>query len=217
MLRPFLETGQYAPAAAHRAEARARLAAAYKLDPDEPWLLAVAMMRPGDKFASYALLAQALGRLAELPWRLLIVGDGPTRSDVEAALAPFSSRAVLAGVQAPEALLAFYAAADLLIWPAVNEAYGMTLLEAQATGLPVVAGDFGGVSAVVDDGRTGLLAPPGDAIAFASAVGALIRDPARRVAMAAAALRRTAAEHDIGTASATLDRVLRAISGDRAA
>jgi glycosyltransferase involved in cell wall biosynthesis len=92
----------------------------------------------------------------------------------------------------------------------VNEAYGMTLLEAQATGLPVVAGDFGGVSAIVAHESTGLLASPGDAAAFAKAMAALMRDPARREAMRAAALRKVAAEHDLPIAAAILDRTLKA-------
>ena len=56
----------------------------------------------------------------------------------------------------------------------------MALLEAQAAGLPVVAGRSGGVPSVVADGETGLLAPEGDAAAFAEAVGALLADPERR-------------------------------------
>ena len=65
-------------------------------------------------------------------------------------------------------------ARDLYLWPAINEAYGMAFLEAQAAGLPVVAGRTGGVPAVVADGVTGLLTPIGDAAAFAGAVARLL-------------------------------------------
>lgn len=208
-LRPFLDRKPYAEAAAGRTEARANLAAMHRLETDRVWLLTVAMMRKGDKLASYRLLADALARLLHLPWRLLVVGNGPARAEVEAALAPLSSRAILAGAQAPDALLPLYAAADLHVWPAINEAYGMTLLEGQAAGLPVVAGNFGGVAAIVADERTGLLAAPGDAAGFAAAVERLIRDPALRAAMSAAALRKTATEHDLPAAASVLDRTLR--------
>jgi glycosyltransferase involved in cell wall biosynthesis len=52
-------------------------------------------------------------------------------------------------------------------------------LEAQACGCPVVAGAFGGVPSVVQDGRTGVLTPPGDAAAFADALRGLLADPLR--------------------------------------
>ena len=77
-------------------------------------------------------------------------------------------------------LPAVYAGADLYLWPAINEAYGMAFLEAQAAGLPVVAGRTGGVPAVVADGVTGMLTPIGDAAAFAAAVGRLLDDPDER-------------------------------------
>ena len=64
-------------------------------------------------------------------------------------------------------------------WPAVNEAYGMALLEAQARGCPVVAGAFGGVPSVVRDGETGPLTPPGDASAFAARCGSSSSTPTR--------------------------------------
>ena len=68
----------------------------------------------------------------------------------------------------------------MLVWPAINEAYGMVLLEAQLFGNPVVAGDCGGVASVVKHGETGILTPPGDVNAFARSVGSLIRDAIAR-------------------------------------
>jgi glycosyltransferase involved in cell wall biosynthesis len=148
------------------------------------------MMRVGDKLASYRLLAEALGLVESLAWRLDVVGDGEARAQVERLFAPFGTRVRFHGAAPdPAALRGRYAAADLLVWPALNEAYGMVLLEAQASGCPVVAGAFGGVPSVVEDGRTGLLTSPGDAEAFAAALRVLLLDPARRAAMSDAAHR----------------------------
>src|SRR4030095_1656431 len=97
-----------------------------------------------------------------------------------------------------------YAAADLYLWPAVNEAYGMAFLEAQAAGLPVVAGRTGGVPAVVADGVTGLLAPPGDAPAFAAAVGRLLDDADLRRRFSHAAVARMQERHDDAAAARAL-------------
>src|SRR5262249_60106429 len=95
------------------------------------------------------------------PWRAVLVGDGPARSEVETLMAPLGERVQFAGLVTREKLPPLYAAADLYLWPAINEAYGMAFLEAQAAGLPVVAGYSGGVAAVVAEGQSGWLKPAG--------------------------------------------------------
>ncbi len=174
-----------------------------------PSLLAVGMMRADAKLASYRILADALMRLTDRRWRLRIVGDGPARGDVEAAFAPLGDRVAFTGAAEPEALPAIYAAADLLVWPAVDEAFGMALLEAQAAGTPVVAGGYGGVPEVIDDGASGLVTPPGDVAAFAGAVASLLDDPARLAAMGVAARLYIRAVHDLPDAARRLDSILR--------
>jgi glycosyltransferase involved in cell wall biosynthesis len=181
-----------------------------------PWLLAVGMMRHGDKLASYKILAEALGRLLDRPWQLLVVGDGVARPQVAAALASIGPRVAFAGQLDPSALPPIYAATDLSVWPAINEAYGVSLLESQAAGLPVVAGNSGGVGEVVAHGESGLLTPPGDVAAFAEALARLLDDPALRARFAAAARAKAAAGHDIVAASRVIDRVLAAASAEAA-
>jgi glycosyltransferase involved in cell wall biosynthesis len=216
-LPPFIDTASYAAAAGRRAGglADAALRRRLGLDPAAPLLLAVAMMRPGDKLASYRLLAEALVGLGERRWQLLIVGDGLARPAVEEAFAPLGPRVAYAGSRSGAALLECYAAADLYAWPAVSEAWGMTLLEAQASGLPVVAGAEGGVPAVVANGTTGLVTPPRDVAAFRAAIARLLDDPAGRIAMGAAAAARMAQQHDIATAARQLDETLRTVVAAR--
>ncbi|WP_372571155.1 glycosyltransferase family 4 protein [Ruegeria jejuensis] len=103
-------------------------------------MLTAAMMRAGDKLASYTLLAQTLA-LLEGDWQLQIAGDGPARSQVEALMAPFSAKVRFLGQLDPDAMREAYRRAALFFWPGVNEAFGMVYLEAQAAGLPVVAQD----------------------------------------------------------------------------
>ena len=176
---------------------------------DVPTLLAVGMMRADAKLKSYRLLADALTRLADRRWRLRIVGDGPVRTDVEAAFASLKDRVTFEGAAAPDAMPAIYAAADLLVWPAVDEAFGMALLEAQAAGTPVVAGGYGGVPEVIDDGASGLVTPPGDVAAFAQSIASLLDDPARLSAMGVAARLYIRAVHDLPDAARRLDTILR--------
>jgi glycosyltransferase involved in cell wall biosynthesis len=151
-------------------------------------LVTVAMMRGGVKLASYEMLARTLQRIVGVPWTLTVVGDGPQRAQVAAALAKLpESRVTWTGELPTHALAKHLGAADLFVWPGTGEAYGIAYLEAQAAGLPVVAQATGGVPAVVRHGVTGLLTPAGDDAAYAAAMVRLIgeADLRRRLGQAA--------------------------------
>jgi glycosyltransferase involved in cell wall biosynthesis len=211
-LLPFVDARPFAAAALDRAQKRRILADRYRLNPGEPWLLSVAMMRPGDKLASFRLLAQALAGVKHRPWRWLIVGDGPAAEAVKAAVASLGPDVTFLGRLEPSLLPPIYAASDLYVWPAIGEAWGMSLLEAQAAALPVVAGQVGGVAAVVADGETGLLVTPGDVSAFAGAVKALLDAPRRRALMSKWASRHIARRHDLPAAARSLSAALASLS-----
>jgi glycosyltransferase involved in cell wall biosynthesis len=174
-------------------------------------------MRPGDKLASYRLLGAALVRLLDLPWSLEIVGDGPARGEVEQALAPLGPRVMYRGTLDLTAIADALASADLYVWPAINEAFGMALLEAQASGLPVIAGASGGIGDIVVPGVTGLLTPPGNLEAFTAAVRRLITDAAARAAMGLAAGQKVRREHDLPIAAARLASLIDGLGRRRAA
>lgn len=183
-------------------------------DPDQPPLLmSVGMMRTRDKLDSYRVLARAFALLKDKEWRALLVGDGPARAEIEALMAPFGARVRFAGAVPHAELPALYASADLYLWPAINEAYGMAFLEAQAAGLPVVAGRTGGVPAVVADGVTGVLTPIGDAPSFADAVARLLESPAERARLGVAAAARVVAHHDERAAAHALAAALATLPG----
>ena len=174
------------------------------------------MMRPGDKLASYRLLGRTLNLIADPPWQLLVVGDGAAREHVEEALLPIGGDYVFfTGKQNAEDLTAYYAAADLLVWPAVNEAFGMVFLEAAAAGLPAVAGNWRGVSEIVATGETGILIDPWDDIDFAEAVVDLTRDSTRRITMAEAAAARAETKHGMTAAVRVLNQALAAAQAIR--
>jgi glycosyltransferase involved in cell wall biosynthesis len=202
-LPPFLDAAAYPARVTRFSEA--------------PRLIAVAMMRPGDKLASYRLLGAALAQPLDLPWSLEVVGDGPARGEVEQALMPLGSRVTYRGALDQKAVVEALARADLCVWPAINEAFGMALLEAQAAGLPVIAGASGGIGDIVVPGVTGLLASGGDADAFAMAARRLILDPAARTAMGSAAQQKVRREHDLPVAAARLAGLIDSLGRRRAA
>lgn len=209
-LPPFLDPAPYRAAAREREAHRTRLATAHGLDPAVPWIVVAAMMRAGDKLASYRALAATLTRLTDLPWRLVVAGDGSARRDVEAAFeqaAPGRNRFV--GTLGAKELAELYAASDLYAWPAVNEAYGMALLEAQAAGLPVVSRATRGVPDVVVDGRTGLLSH--DEASFGKALRELLSDENRRRSLGREAAAFISSQRSLEAAAARLRNRLAAL------
>jgi len=137
-------------------------------------LITVAMMRKGDKFDSYRMLAAALERLDGVDWRLKVIGDGPLRDEVQALFVKLPpARIAWIGEREPDQVADDLRDADLYCWPGCGEAYGLAYLEAQAGGVPVVAQEIAGVPEVVRNGDTGFLTPAGDIAAYADAIRTL--------------------------------------------
>ncbi|MDF2234304.1 glycosyltransferase [Albimonas sp. CAU 1670] len=195
-LAPFIDLG---PAPAPREIAQGPLR-----------LLAVAMMRPGDKRASYAALAAALTRPEAPRAGLEVIGDGAERAGVEAMFAPLGPRVRFRGAETdPARLRAAMEAADLLVWPGVNEGFGMVYLEALAAGLPALAEDRPGPRHVLPAPPDGPpLPPPDDPAAFAAALVALDADRTRLAEMRASARAHAEARNGLDAAAARLRALL---------
>ncbi len=207
-IAPFLDLRPFVPVARMRDQHRATLAAQWHLPLDQPWLLTVAAMRPGARLESYRMLAECLSRLTTLDWCLIVAGDGPARPEVETALGRLPRQRVrLCGELPPDRLLPLFAASTLYVWPGLGERHGLALLEAQASGVPVVACKGPVVTDVVHDGFTGRLALPGNAASFANGLSFLLRQP-NFLATFARQARETAYEaHSVGPAAMTLGRL----------
>jgi glycosyltransferase involved in cell wall biosynthesis len=114
---------------------------------------------------------------------LHIVGDGPLEDEVR-TLAHHSGLSECVRFHGhQQAVLPFLQTASLFVLPSYIEGLSNTLLEAMAAGLPVVATRVSGSEDVIEEGVTGLLVPPGDPIALAEAMTALLKNPARATAM----------------------------------
>lgn len=154
------------------------------LPTDKKILLSVGMMRDGDKKDSYRLLAESICELSGDDWHLVIVGDGEERSEIESWFNPVAEKVTFSGKLNEADLGQVYSLADLYIWPACGEAYGMAFLEAAREGLPAVAGDIRGVPDVVIDGQTGLLSRGGDSTDFIEKIRTLLDDDPYRLRLA---------------------------------
>lgn len=208
-LPPFLEPAPFRRAAGMREAYREAIAATFHLDAAVPWIMAASTMQAGDKVASYRALAAALATLLDLPWHLVVAGDGPARTEVEAAInAALPGRATFLGKLVLAELAPVYAASDLYVWPAINQAYGRAMYEAQAAGVAIVSCAPRAVPDSVAEGRTGVRVPPGNPEALAQTVRALLLDPARRLALGRAAVAFIDEERSVGAAARRLNRAL---------
>ncbi len=177
-------------------------------------LLTIAMMRAGDKERSYRVLADALNRLAAYPWSLTIAGDGEAAERLRPLFPP--DRTTWLGRVDPDRVPDLCGQSDVFVWPAVNEAFGLVFLEAQAAGLAVVGGRSGGVPDLVEHGTTGYLAPEGDAAGFADALRILFDHPDRIPIFGRAGQSAVLAHHGLKTGGASLSAILKAVAGDDA-
>lgn len=123
----------------------------------------------------------------------LLIGDGDLKAEIiaQASAAGLGGRMHFLGLRSeiPDLL----AASDYFILPSLWEGLPMALIEAMASGLPVIATEVSGTRQVMAPGETGLLVPPGDSRRLSQAMAQLLSDPARARAMGAAAKRRVAA------------------------
>ena len=159
----------------------ARFAAEPRIEAGTPVLLTVANLIPQK---GIGVLLDACALLADLPWRLVIVGDGPESQGLkdQASRGPVADRIEFAGLR--DDVDQFLRSADLFIHPAVwQEAFGLTIAEAMASGCAVVASRTGGIPELVSDGVTGRLFPAGDPAALAAVLRELLNDPASRRAL----------------------------------
>ncbi|EIM02179.1 sugar transferase [Rhodanobacter thiooxydans] len=113
--------------------------------------------------------------------RLIIAGDGPQRGELEQQIVRLGLTETVRLLGNRSDVAQLLAECDVFALSSVAEGMPITLLEAMAAGLPVVATDVGGVASVIEDGVTGTLVPPGDPHALAAALHFYVADePLRR-------------------------------------
>ena len=159
-------------------EQRAAVRQSLGIEPDAPLVLQVARFHPVKDHAT-AVRSFARVTSTNAPAHLLLAGDGATRSDIEQLTNSLglTSRVHFLGVRTDIPHL--MAAADVFLLSSESEGLCVTLLEAMAAALPIVATAVGGNGEVVVDGQTGLLSPRGCDEALATNLTAMLSDPQR--------------------------------------
>ena len=168
----------------------------------------------------FSVLVQAAA-LARAPVSVRIVGDGPLQDELAAqiAAAGIGDRVTLTGPVTHTELPDAYADAHVVAVPSIVNAEGdrdglpNVVLEAMATGRPVVASDVGAVSAAVEHDVSGILVPPGDAVALAVAFDRLAADAGLREHLGAGGRRRVERDYELAVCTARLIHHLEATYG----
>jgi glycosyltransferase involved in cell wall biosynthesis len=164
-----------------------------------PLLLGVGRMATKKGFQGLIeILPALLGEFPEL--RVVLAGGGDLLDRFRDAVRPWAGRVHLPGPVLRDTLPDLYRAADLFVLPAVHDGKGNVdglpnvILEAMASGLPVVASRISGIPLAVEDGRTGLLVPERDPEALLGALRQLLADPAMARSMGERGRRRAEGE-----------------------
>lgn len=159
-------------------------------------------------------LVEAMARLRDSHPQadLVIVGDGELcpRMEAAAAEAGIADRVHFLGFCSQTAVRAAMADADMLVLPSFAEGVPVVLMEAMASGKPVIASRVAGVAELVEDGVSGYVVPPGDTATLAARMGALLDDADLRARMGAAGREKVKAEFDLAAEAAWLGRLIAA-------
>jgi len=163
-------------------------------------LLSVARLVP-EKGLEFGLRAMRI-LMSERPEQAAqydIIGDGPLRHRLHQLIGELglSSQVRLLGAKSQDEVIQELRRADILVAPSLAEALPVSLMEAHAVGLPVVATRVGSVDQIVQEGRSGFLVPPGDAAALGRPLTDLIRQPQKRAAMGRHGRRHVEQHYDI--------------------
>jgi len=116
---------------------------------------------------------------------LVIVGDGPYLEEMQREMS--GAPCLFTGYLEGEDLAAVYASCDLFLFPSTTDTFGNVVLEAQASGLPVIVTDSGGPQENVLPGESGLVVPGNDEESFLQAINHLLAEPRRLKEMGQAA------------------------------
>lgn len=209
LLPPFVDVSALQAAHKVRELHRARLASKLQLPEASPWLLTDGAMERGDALQSYDSLALALSRLILLDWKLIVIGRGDAQSEAKNVMLRIpQDRIRYRDALSSGEFAALCVSCDLFVWPAIGSAPTASLLEAQAAGVPVIAGRKDSTSDRVVDGRTGRLTPMGNAESFANAVSFLLRQPDFLQSFSEEARETINVDHNINTAALTLAALL---------
>jgi glycosyltransferase involved in cell wall biosynthesis len=166
----------------------------------------------------FVVLIEAVARLAAngIDCQCTIAGEGPERSDLEARIARgcLQARIVLPGWT--DRVAEFLSPADIFVLPSFQEDFPLAVLDAMASGMPIVASAIDGPKDFLVDGKTALLVPPNDSRALANALMRLIENDVLRASLGRAARAEAERQYSFDAIGRRLRAVLENVLAGRA-
>lgn len=176
---------------------------------DSPVVMHISNFRPvkriRDVIATFAHLRETV------PAVLVMVGDGPERGAAEEEARSLGVAAHVRFLGRIDSVAPLLAVADAYLLTTDRESFGLSALEAMASGVPVVAAGVGGITEVVEDGVTGALLPVGDTVAMSAALAELLTDRAKWSRQSAAGVERARALFNIDDVVSRYEEVYRSV------
>jgi len=159
-------------------------------------------------------IARALNQLKDLPWKCVMIGDGPLLADTKMEVASFGmeDRFMFPGWVTPEETMMWFDQSDILFMPSLSEGLPVVGVQAVAKGLAIVASRVGGFADLVDENKNGYLFDPNDLAGFSSALRKLCLDSTSLLSFRRKSLEK-ANDFEIGRIAESYEEIFHSISG----
>jgi glycosyltransferase involved in cell wall biosynthesis len=154
---------------------------------DSKVILFVAALTKWHRYKGLDILLEAFRLIRDMDIKLVIVGGGNLKSEYEAYTKSvnLTDKVVFVGEVPDDLLPKYYSISDMLVLPSKDrsEGFGLTILEANASGKPVIGSNIGGIPGILTDNDNGILVPPNNPILLSDAIRRLVKDDEVRLRM----------------------------------
>lgn len=177
---------------------------------DSKVILFVAALTKWHRYKGLDILIEAFSLIRDMDIKLLVVGGGGLKSEYEAYTKSvnLTDKIVFVGEVSDDLLPKYYSIADMLVLPSKDrsEGFGLTILEANASGKPVIGSNIGGIPGILTDNDNGILVPPNNPTLLADAICRLSNDDKLRERMGERG-RQIALMHDWSRVAAETEKI----------
>jgi len=163
-------------------------------------------------------VVKILNEIKDMPWKCVMIGDGPLMPNVKKSIADFGleDRFTLTGWVTPEAVMTWFDKSDILFMPSLSEGLPVVGVQALAKGLAIIASRVGGFVDLVDEDQNGYLVQPEDTAGFSARLRDVLKNPARLLSLRQSSLEK-AKSFEIAHIAGQYEKIFISIPGEQKA